>query len=236
MMTDKNLEFNSMEETISFYTRNDFAIINSYLLSRDDEMWERAKIAYGDNQGILEEFRNGTRKVSNDYDVKWINALNKRLIGGLDADSKKKILEIAKKDANNILSAMKPADKDLLLYRTSWENRNVIYSDSFPFSLDYLSLELKNGMEFDIQTFSSCSLTPYREDENHSSAIYRYEITVAKGLPVLELDSFCTHNESGEVVLPPARFLVKQIKTGNGSCKGIIELEYIKPLELKLNL
>lgn len=59
----------------------------------------------------------------------------------------------------------------------------------------------------------------------------RYEIRVLSGMPILELDQFITHNEDGEVLLPPMRCKVVRIRDAqNPKCKGIIDLEYVGSL------
>lgn len=57
-------KFSAIEETISFYTRNDFAIINCLLTDNIDDLWNSALVAYNDNQGILKEFEEGVRKIT----------------------------------------------------------------------------------------------------------------------------------------------------------------------------
>ena len=79
-----------LEETISFYTRNDFAIINSLLVGNMDDLWKSALIAYNDNKGIIEEYKNGQRQIKSEYDIKWLKILNKRLISVLDKSTKEK--------------------------------------------------------------------------------------------------------------------------------------------------
>ncbi|MDE6107418.1 MAG: hypothetical protein K2F83_01925, partial [Oscillospiraceae bacterium] len=58
-----NLTFSPIEKTVSFYTRNDFAILNSLLLEDYDTLWKWAWIAYQDNQGIINEYEQGKRIV-----------------------------------------------------------------------------------------------------------------------------------------------------------------------------
>ena len=76
----ENIFFTPLEETISFYTRNDYAIINRFLTGNFDALWRDALIAYEDNRGILEEYEKGIRNVDSDYDIKWQNSLKKRLL------------------------------------------------------------------------------------------------------------------------------------------------------------
>ena len=226
-----NMSFTPLEETISFYTRNDFAIMNHLLAGNMDALWQYALIAYGDNRAILEEYAQGMRSVDSDYDIKWQNSLKKRLLDGLDDAAKEAILQNAKNDIANILEAVYPAKEDMLLYRTAWIDRSCAAQNRFPYSREYKALLLEAGSVLEIKTISSYSLTPYREDENVGSDFFRYEMRVPRGMPILELDQFITHNEEGEVLLPPMVCKVTGIRScEHPTCQGIIDLEYVKPL------
>ena len=232
---DQSLTFTPLEETISFYTRNDFAIINELLLANYEAVWRAAWVAYNDNQGILTEYENGCRRIEGIYDVKWMNALKKRLISQMDYLAKEKILTFAKQDISNILHAMQPASRELLLYRTAWIDPEYDTCGAYPFSTQYKALELRIGSRLDIKTFVSSSLTPYRENEATGNDFYRYQIYVPKGVPILELDQFCTHNEVGEVLLPPMRCMVTNIlQRQNGFCKGILCLNVLEQLDVQM--
>lgn len=229
--------FTPLEETVSFYTRNDFAIMNSLLLCRYERVWENARLAYKDNQGIISEYESGVRTVSGEYDIKWLNALRKRLIDKLDDRAKEKIIAFARQDIINLLQAMAPTASDLSLYRTAWIDSNFDTSTTYPFSDAYKALELRVGGLLEIQTITSCAHTPYREDENVGSDFYRYEIHVPQGLPVLELNQFRTHNEDGEVLLPPMKCRVTDIiHQQNGFRRGIIKLVYMEAIEPLVDL
>lgn len=236
MALDLKESFPPLEESVSFYTRNDFAIMNSLLVGDYDAVYGWAGVAYGDNQGILDEYANGMRTVSTDYDRKWINSLKKRLIGELDDDDAKKlVVENAKNDLKNILSAMSPSIKEFKLYRTAWINQGRCPEGKFSYSREYLAINLSVGTTVDIGTVSSFSITPYREAEDVGSEFYRYELTVPKGSPVLELDRFETHNEDGEVLLPPMKCMVESITGSNiKNCRGIIKLRFKSELETSI--
>lgn len=228
--------FSETEETISFYTRNDFAIINALLAGDTDSLWSGAHAAYNDNKNIIEEFRNGQRTVNSDYDIKWIEILQKRLISSLDRESKEKIIKTACKDIDNILNAMRPAERKMLLYRTAWDDCANCAGNCFPYSHQYKSLRLRVNDSVTIKTISSTSVTPYME-KNADKAFYRYEITVPAGNNILELDKFVCHNENGEVLLPPMKFKVTDIiMTEKDNCKGIIKIEYSEQLHIKFNV
>lgn len=225
-----DIAFSALEETISFYTRNDFAIINSLLVGNMNDLWKSALTAYKDNKGIIEEYKNGQRKIESDYDVKWLKILNKRLITDLDKSTKDKIIETARKDIYNILTAMHPIKNKILLYRTAWIDENNKMNNTYPYSHQYKSIYLTVNDIISIKTISSASLIPYREDEVDCN-FYRYEITVPAGSNVLELDQFVCHNEDGEVLLPPMKCKVTGIHNSDKEkCKGIVEIEYIEQL------
>ena len=231
---DGTESFTPLEESVSFYTRNDYALMYRLMAGKEKEdgFWEDARLAYGDNRGILEEYENGTRRVESDYDVKWINALKKRLIDDLDDAAKERIIRTAREDISRILGAMRPAEKDALLYRTVWVRKEEQDEKGFPFSPGVFRLpRLTGGEETDIVILSSFSRTPYEEDRKTESGFYRYELPVPAGMPVLELDPLITHNEEGEVILPPMRCRVRGLReSSRPHCRCVVELEYREPL------
>lgn len=228
---DHQKSFSAIEETISFYTRNDFAIINHLLIGDYEGLWKYAQIAYEDNRGIISEYEKGVRSIVDDYDIKWLNSLNKRILHNYDLKAKEIIIRNAENDIANILHAMYPAKETMHLYRTSWMDKVYTSANSFSYSREYPALQFSVGSMVEIKTISSCSLTPYRENDDVGSDFYRYEITVPCNMPILELDQFITHNEEGEVLLPPMRCKVIGIRTAMiGRRKGIVELEYVQSL------
>lgn len=227
-----HLTFSPIEKTISFYTRNDFAILNSLLFGDHDTLWKWAWIAYQDNQAIINEYENGVRKVNSDYDVKWLNCLKERLIERMDDKAKRKIVDTAQSDILNILGAMTPTREKRLLFRTAWLDAKYAINGTYPYSREYKTMEFDVGDILEIKTISSYSFTPYRENEDIGSDFYRYEICVPEGKSILPLDQFVCHNEDGEVLLPPMKCKVMGIrKGGNERCRGIIELEYLEQLQ-----
>ena len=97
-------------------------------------------LAYNDNRGIINEYESGVRTVAGEYDIKWLNALRKRLIDTLDDAAKKKIVTFAQRDIANILGAMSPAASDLFLYRTAWIDAKHSTDTTYPFSREYQAL------------------------------------------------------------------------------------------------
>ncbi|MBQ1223254.1 MAG: hypothetical protein IIX84_03115, partial [Oscillospiraceae bacterium] len=55
--------YTPLEEAVSFYVRNDFAIYIALMLENYERLWETAKIAYKDNSDIIDEFERGVRSV-----------------------------------------------------------------------------------------------------------------------------------------------------------------------------
>ena len=226
-------KFSAIEETVSFYTRNDFAIINCLLADYMDDLWKSALVAYNDNQAILKEYEEGVRKITSSYDKKWIQILKSRLIEKLDDEAKETIIKNAHIDISNIFSAMSPAGETLKLYRTAWASNHMETENVYPYAHQYQSLLLEAGTVTEIKIISSTSLTPYREDDEIDCDFYRYEIVVPKNGFVLKLDQFECHNEEGEVLLPPMKCKVNNIHASDKKrCRGIIELEYIERLPM----
>lgn len=231
-MQDNTLLFTPLEESISFYTRNDFAIMNHLMTGNFKDIWKYALLAYEDNQGIIQEYETGIRVIDCDYAIKWLNALRKRTLVELDNLAKERIIQTAKADIENILGAMYPAQEEMLLYRTAWIDRSVTKETEVAYSREYSNLQVEVGSVFEINAISSFSITPYREDEEVGSDFYRYELHVPHGIKVLELDHFITHNEDGEVLLPPMRYKVVHMRNAsNPNCKGIIEIDCISSLK-----
>jgi hypothetical protein len=205
----------NLEETIFFYTRNDYLIINNLLCGNMNRLWQVAEIANNDSKGVLKEHEDGERTL----DKKSFERYQNRIYKKLDNEAKAKILKIARDDISNILSAMKPTKNEIVLYR------NVRIDDVLP------NYNLNDIVEFKI--ISSTSTVPSNPDYN----FYRYEITIPKNGFVLELDQFDSfvRNEDGEILLPPMKCRVKNTRTSNDeNCKGIIELEYLEKLPINV--
>jgi len=204
-----------IEETIFFYTRNDYLIINNLLCGNMNRLWQVAEIVNNDSKGVLKEYKNGERTL----DKKSLKRYQCRIYEKLDDEVKAKILKTAKNDISNILNAMKPTNHQIVLHR------NVKIDDALS------HCNLNDIVEFKI--ISSTSITP--SDPNYD--FYRYEITVPKNEPVLELDQFdyFIRNEDGEILLPPMKCRIKNIRNNDkGNCKRTIELEYLEKLPVNI--
>ena len=200
-----------LEETIFFYTRNDYLIVNNLLCGNMDHLWQVAEIVNNDSKSVLKEHKSGERTL----DKKSVERYQNRIYEKLDDEAKVKILKIARNDISNILSAMKPTKNKIVLYR------NVRIDDVLP------HYNLNDIVEFKI--ISSTFTVPSDPDYD----FYRYEITIPKNGFVLKLDQFDSfvRNEDGEILLPPMKCKVKNTRNNNNEkCKGIIELEYLEKL------
>jgi hypothetical protein len=228
-----DISFSPLEESVSFYTRNDFAILNRLLVGDYDGLWKYAELAYNDNRGIIDEYARGEREICGEYDVKWLASLKKRVIDGINEETKRIILGNARQDIANLLGAMQPSERKLRLYRTAWLDTNAP-QNTYAYSREYPALELAADAVLELKTISSYSMTPYREDDDVGSDFYRYELSVPRGAPVLELDKFACHNEDGEVLLPPMRCRVTEIIRGERkNCRAVIRLEYVERINIK---
>ena len=209
----------SLDETIYFYLRSDFLIYNTLIGGKMNNLWDVAERVNNESKGMLKEFEEGVRTL----DDKQIARYHNRIYEKLDDEAKDNIIKIAKIDISNFLNAMKPSKKEMLLYRTIWCNSAERYG--LP------RYDVNDIVEF--KTISSTSIAPY--DENNGAEFYRYEITVPKGGHILELDEHEEYSkcwwESGEVILPPMKCRVKNLRdSDNEKCKGIIEFEYLERL------
>jgi len=204
----------SLEETIFYYTKNSYLIVNNFLLGNIDKVWEVAELANSDYRGVLLEYRNGVREP----DKKDIEMRKRRVYQKLDDKTKAKILDTAKKDIVNIFNAMKPTGKQMTLYR------NVRMDDA--------AAVYERGKTIEIKIISSSSTTPYETSySSKQNEFVRYEITIPKEMPVLTLDQFDEdiRNEGGEVLLPPMKCTIKNIRNGDSkNCIKIIELDCVQ--------
>ncbi len=218
-----------LEETLFFYTRNDYLIINNLLSGNMDFMWKVARIAIQDNIGVLREHFNGERPPLDD---KTIARLKSRIWENLDNKEKAEMIEVAKNDIMNILDAMKPTKSDVTLYRI------IIIDDEGSRRPYTKSLRHNVGDIVDFNHLSSTCIHPGYEDttgpeEKAGYEFYRYEINIPENGFVLELDPLCEENE---VILPPMKCRITNIRrdSGNEKCREIIEWEYIEKLPVDI--
>ena len=208
-----------LDETLFFYAKDDNFIINNLLCGTLDSVWEVVELVVNDNKGMLKEHEDGVRTL----DKKSIERFQSRIYEKIDDEAKAKIIKTAKNDISIILNAMKPTKNKIMLYR--------IISITSPFRAHSKSLSHNVNDIVEFKNISSTSIAPFREFAGDTD-FYEYEITVPENGYVLELDELC-HNEDGEVLLPPMKCKITNIRTSdNEKCKGIIELEYIEKLPI----
>ena len=227
----------SLDETIYFWLRSDSPILDNLLNGKMKLLWEAADRANANAKAMLSEFESGKRALDEKEIVRYKN----RIYETLDDEAKDNIIKIAKIDIANLLGAMKPAKKEMLLCSIQW-CAMLLKDYNLP------RYDVNDIVEF--KNLSSASIAPYNENQyifgNYeltvmtgepavSKDFYRYEITIPKNAYVLQLDEYEEYSknwyEKGEVILPPMKCRVKNIcKSDNERCKGIIEFEYLERL------
>jgi AraC-type DNA-binding domain-containing proteins len=224
----------SLDETIYFWLRSDYHIIGDILRGKMSNLWKSAEICNENAKWMLNAFEEG--KIT--LDEREIVRCKNRIYDKLDDEAKANVMKIAKIDIANLLGAMKPAKKEMLLYRTIYGD--VIYNNYPHYNIDDI-VEFKH--------ISSTAAAPYMENKFDDDApyaeelnanidryeFYRFEITVPENGFILELDDYEEYSkdwwEKGEVLLPPMKCVVKNIRESeNVKCKGIIEFEYLERL------
>lgn len=217
-----------LEETLYFYTRNDYLIINNLLNGNMDTLWEVANIVIKDNIDVLREHCNGERPPFDDRTIGWLKS---RIWERLDDKAKAEIIEIAKNDIMNILNAMKPTKNEITLYRV------IIIDDEGSRRPYTKSLSHNIGDIVEFKHLSSTCINPgYEEitgpEEETNYEFFRYEINIPKNGLVLETNPLCQDNE---VLLSPMKCKITNIRhdSGNEKCRGIVELEYMERLPVE---
>lgn len=222
---------NQLEESIYFYTLNDYLLINNLLWGNAKKLEKSIQIIYDDAKasialaeriGIENRWRGTPERCNAVY-----NAHRKRTPEILDKKSKAKFILRAKQDIENIYGAMKPSQTDMVLYR------NIRLCDVK--EDDYgLSKELKQ------YGFSSCSKRPCESSYNSKDKKFvRFKIIIPKNTLMLDLDNFPDwNNEKGEVVLPPFKAKVCRhfLKQNNPDCLYEVELFLNKTFKPKILL
>ena len=229
----------SLDETIYFWLRSDYHILSNLLRGKMNNLWKGAEISNKNAKGMLKLFEDG--KVT--LDEKEIVRYKNRIYEKLDDEAKANVIKIAKIDISNILNAMKPAKKEMLLYRTICCESAGKYD--FP-HYDIKDYDVDDIVEF--KFISSTATAPFLENKvepdvpyaewlnaNLDCEFYRFEITVPENGYILELEDYEVYSkdwwEKGEVLLPPMKCRVKNLRESeNEKCKGIIEFEYLERL------
>ena len=228
-----------LDETIYFWLRSDYHILSNLLRGKMNNLWKGAEICNENAKAMLKLFEDGTITLDEKEIVRYKN----RIYEKLDDEAKANVIKIAKIDIANLLGAMKPAKKEMLLYRSIY--CEVANRYSYP-HYDIKDYETNDIVEF--KHISSTATAPFLENRvdddvpyaewlngNLDREFYRFEITVPQNGFVLELEDYEIYSkdwwEKGEVLLPPMKCVVKNIReSDNEKCKGIIEFEYLERL------
>ena len=207
------------EESLFFYARNDYLIINNLLLGNVERAIKGYKLAYEDGRGMVREAlevgvgeRWGVSKEKGQeifdwYEKRYPDELNKEVI--------ETALKRALNDFHNILNCMSPLSEDMVL------NRNI--------SVEYALNEYKIGQKIKLKTVLSTSVNIYEESFWGPKTFLRYVLNIPKGTPAIKMWEAPEYirNEEDEVLLPPLEVKVKTIREGYGDCQKIIELNFV---------
>lgn len=184
------------KESIYFYLGNYYLLVNSVMWGNFINIDKKMGIIISDGIGVMEEAK------AMGLEKRWglptkeakerFEAYKKRCPSNLTQEAKEQMLKIAQKDIVNILSAMKPLDEDLVLFR----------------NVEKKFAKSESAKEIDLLGLNSCSLNLHKpENEQYGSVdCVIYKIIVPKGTPALRLDKMPElRNEEDEVILPPIK-------------------------------
>ena len=93
----------TLEESIFFYTRNDYLLINNLLCNNISELRRFADIVNTDSKGMLKEHSDGINVLSD----QMIRYYQSRIYEEWNEATESEIIERAKNDVSNILSRPK---------------------------------------------------------------------------------------------------------------------------------
>ncbi len=202
-------------ESVFFYTRNDYLIVNNLLINNLDNIANLMEVVNKDYGGMLAEMKEdpskrlGLEKELAEAVYKWYQ---QRYQTTIDV---KKTLERARDDIKNLQKLLKPAEQAMTLYRN-------IKSKHFG--------DFENKTQYNYQGLASCL-------KASSDIIYSYgpkdkylqlKINIPKGFPIIDIDKMpkFVQNEEGEVILSPFTATIKSIKKSNQpKCDWCIELD-----------
>ena len=205
-------------ETLFFYTRNDYLIINNILLENYKTLDKYIKATRSDYEGMIEEMEISPAKRLGLNDDQLANeiflAYKKRYA---DSSDKQKAIKTAKNDINNLKSLLKPTDQKIILYRNI---RKKHLSDFL------------NKKEYSYLAFSSCSDRPTNQIYglgNDEFDFIQLKITVPKNTPLIKVDDYPSYiqNEEGEMILPPFSATIGNIRQVKNKTIISLKLENI---------
>lgn len=198
----------NQKETLQFYTKNDYLLINGLLWGIDENTTNTyIQLINEDGRGVMKE------AIEQGYDTRWncskeegerIFQIYQKRFPIIDGDDvKKSIIEIARNDITNMMNSMTPLVTELVLYR----NIKTKYVE-----------KLEQGMTLHHLGFSSCSLSPHvAENATYgSSGCTLVEIIAPIGTPAIRVDLMPNiQNEPDEVILAPLDFLITKVDKVN---------------------
>lgn len=198
----------NQKETLQFYTKNDYLLINGLLWGIDENTTNTyIQLINEDGRGVMKE------AIEQGYDTRWncskeegerIFQIYQKRFPIIDSDDvKKSIIEIARNDITNMMNSMTPLVTELVLYR----NIKTKYVE-----------KLEQGMTLHHLGFSSCSLSPHvAENATYSSSgCTLVEIIAPIGTPAIRVDLMPDiQNEPDEVILAPLDFLITKVDKVN---------------------
>lgn len=198
----------NQKETLQFYTKNDYLLINGLLWGIDENTTNTyIQLINEDGRGVMKE------AIEQGYDTRWncskeegerIFQIYQKRLPIIDSDDvKKSIIEIARNDITNMMNSMTPLVTELVLYR----NIKTKYVE-----------KLEQGMTLHHLGFSSCSLSLHvAENATYgSSGCTLVEIIAPIGTSAIRVDLMPDiQNEPDEVILAPLDFLITKVDKVN---------------------
>ena len=204
LLCDNVEEDDDWEETLRFYTTNDYLLINGLLWGEEEKKIDIfIQLINEDGREVMAE------AIEQGFDVRWncseeegerlYQIYQKRFPVIDNKDVKEQILDRARNDITNMMSCMTPLTSEMVLYR----NIKTKFVEN-----------LEQGMTLKHLGFSSCSLSPHIAGNATygSSGCALVEIIAPAGTSAIRLDLMPdVQNEPDEVILAPIEFLVTKV-------------------------
>ena len=208
-------------ESIYFYTRADYLIVNALLWGNKEKIDNCIEKVYNNNKGMIKEAQDITPEkrfgMQKEDAQKVFESYLRRTPKNFDQEAKIKMIEIALNDIKNLKNAMKPAEKEMTLYRNV-EKEDCIKKEMLYKNVDLLGLTSTSTTGQEIE---------YGKGEKRK-ATYQYKILVSPRTPILQLEN--DDSDENEVILPPMKYNVLSVKESED--KTEIELEPIEVLNM----
>ena len=208
------------EESLFFYARNDYLIINNLLVDNVEKAIGGYKLAYQDGHAMMKEALDvGFDKrwgVSKEQGQEIFDWYKKRYPAILDEQTIQTAIERAFDDFKNIVDCMSLSTDNMVLYR----NINTEHALK-----DYII-----GQKIELKTLLSTSINIYEKSFWGQKTFERYILNIPKGTPMVIMSTLPQYitNEADEVLLPPMEVEIKNVKDGYGNCQKIVELNFVK--------